>query len=240
MVGAFIKQLWCGIHEQLECIEYQSMNCPMTETAQLDSVHSPFQRVTNYLMLLTCSSASLSFCRVTGRRWVGSHSRYHVSGWQCIRCSSSKELVRPPNRKDKKSEKCECQVQQRASGLSSFEKKNPKHRLLMAYVTYLEVWTWNASSNLSEQWAFNLDKFWWFNDVQNFFNFIEEHDLLWTVHLGPEAKETVDNLESNITINDSVKVSTNSILYATLMANKTRWITSSVNVGSFSRNWTTQ
>lgn len=47
--------------------------------------------------------------------------------------------------------------------------------------------------NLTEQWLHDLLEFGRFNDVQNLFEFVEEHHFLWTVGLRPEFQQTFND-----------------------------------------------
>ncbi len=59
---------------------------------------------------------------------------------------------------------------------------------------HLEVRAWDTPRYLCEKGSFDLHKLWGFNHVQNFLNLIKEHNLFWTVDLGPKSQKTVHNL----------------------------------------------
>lgn len=58
----------------------------------------------------------------------------------------------------------------------------------------LEVLAIDTAGELTEQRLLDLDKLAGVNDVENFFDLVKEHDFLWTVDLGPVAKQTTENL----------------------------------------------
>ena len=53
----------------------------------------------------------------------------------------------------------------------------------------LEVGALDAARDLQKEGNLDLLKLLRLDDVQYFFNLVQEHDLLWAVGLGPESKE---------------------------------------------------
>ena len=52
----------------------------------------------------------------------------------------------------------------------------------------------DAASNLSEELRHDLDELHRLHDIEDLLQFVEEHDLLWTVHLGPVLEEAYHHL----------------------------------------------
>ena len=64
--------------------------------------------------------------------------------------------------------------------------------------TDLEVRAGDTASNLSEELRHDFDKLHRLHDVQNLLQLVEEHDLLWTVHLRPVFEEASHHLEGEM------------------------------------------
>lgn len=59
----------------------------------------------------------------------------------------------------------------------------------------LEVRTSDRFGELMEQWLLDLSKLGRIHNLKNVFHFVEKHDLLGAVNLGPVAQQSKDNLE---------------------------------------------